>query len=243
MKQKKTFGERISWLIDFLLHDIFRVTEKELNELYQYMNGVIEWNDKINVTAITDEKLFIVKHFIDSLLINQYLKGKESLIDIGTGGGFPGIPLKILNEDVKFTLIDSINKKLNVIRDLSEKIGFKKLEIIHTRAEDLANKKEYRENYDLATTRAVSNLSTILEYMLPFVKVGGYAICMKGPNYQEELKEAEKAIQILGGKLDKIETFNIEGEMERNVLIIKKIKTTPKNYPRSQGKPVKEPIR
>lgn len=219
------------------------VTEKELNELYQYMNGVIEWNDKINVTAITDEKLFIVKHFIDSLLINQYLKGIESLIDIGTGGGFPGIPLKILNEDVKFTLVDSINKKLNVIRDLSEKIGFKKLEIIHTRAEDLANKKEYRENYDLATTRAVSNLSTILEYMLPFVKVGGYAICMKGPNYQEELKEAEKAIQILGGKLDKIETFNIEGEMERNVLIIKKIKTTPKNYPRSQGKPVKEPIR
>lgn len=219
------------------------VTEKELNELYQYMNGVIEWNDKINVTAITDEKLFIVKHFIDSLLINQYLEGKENLIDIGTGGGFPGIPLKILNEDVKFTLVDSINKKLNVIRDLSEKIGFKKLEIIHTRAEDLANKKEYRENYDLATTRAVSNLSTILEYMLPFVKVGGYAICMKGPNYQEELKEAEKAIQILGGKLDKIETFNIEGEMERNVLIIKKIKTTPKNYPRGQGKPVKEPIR
>ncbi len=219
------------------------VTEKELNELYQYMNGVIEWNDKINVTAITDEKLFIVKHFIDSLLINQYLEGKESLIDIGTGGGFPGIPLKILNEDVKFTLVDSINKKLNVIRDLSEKIGFKKLEIIHTRAEDLANKKEYRECYDLATTRAVSNLSTILEYMLPFVKVGGYAICMKGPNYQEELKEAEKAIQILGGKLDKIETFNIEGEMERNVLIIKKIKMTPKNYPRGQGKPVKEPIR
>ena len=233
---------KIEFLKQASKNDI-NVTEKELNELYQYMNGVIEWNDKINVTAITDEKLFIVKHFIDSLLINQYLKGKESLIDIGTGGGFPGIPLKILNEDVKFTLVDSINKKLNVIRDLSEKIGFKKLEIIHTRAEDLANKKEYRENYDLATTRAVSNLSTILEYMLPFVKVGGYAICMKGPNYQEELKEAEKAIQILGGKLDKIETFNIEGEMERNVLIIKKIKTTPKNYPRGQGKPVKEPIR
>ena len=233
---------KIEFLKQASKNDI-NVTEKELNELYQYMNGVIEWNDKINVTAITDEKLFIVKHFIDSLLINQYLEGKESLIDIGTGGGFPGIPLKILNEDVKFTLVDSINKKLNVIRDLSEKIGFKKLEIIHTRAEDLANKKEYRENYDLATTRAVSNLSTILEYMLPFVKVGGYAICMKGPNYQEELKEAEKAIQILGGKLDKIETFNIEGEMERNVLIIKKIKTTPKNYPRGQGKPVKEPIR
>ena len=210
---------KIEFLKQASKNDI-NVTEKELNELYQYMNGVIEWNDKINVTAITDEKLFIVKHFIDSLLINQYLEGKESLIDIGTGGGFPGIPLKILNEDVKFTLVDSINKKLNVIRDLSEKIGFKKLEIIHTRAEDLANKKEYRENYDLATTRAVSNLSTILEYMLPFVKVGGYAICMKGPNYQEELKEAEKAIQILGGKLDKIETFNIEGEMERNVLII-----------------------
>ena len=219
------------------------VNDKELESLYQYMVGIIEWNEKVNVTAITEEKLFIVKHFIDSLLINHYLQGKERIIDIGTGGGFPGIPLKILNTEKKFTLIDSVNKKLNVIRDLSEKIGLKNLEVIHTRAEDLASKKEYRETYDVATTRAVSNLSTILEYMLPFVKVGGIAVCMKGPNYKEELEDAKKAIEVLGGKFELIETFNLEGEMERNILVIKKVKNTPNKFPRGQGKPLKEPIR
>lgn len=220
-----------------------KVNDDEMDKLYNYMIGIIEWNDKVNVTAITEEKLFIVKHFIDSLLINHYLQGKESVIDIGTGGGFPGIPLKILNKNTKFTLIDSVNKKLNVIRDLSEKIKLENLEIIHTRAEDLASKKEYREMFDVATTRAVSNLSTILEYMLPFVKVGGLAICMKGPNYKEELEEAKKAIEILGGKFEHIETFNLEGEMERNVLVIKKVKNTPNKFPRGQGKPLREPIR
>ena len=220
-----------------------KVNDEEVENLYKYMIGIIEWNDKVNVTAITEERLFIVKHFIDSLLINHYLQGKEKIIDIGTGGGFPGIPLKILNQDKKFTLIDSVNKKLNVIRDLSEKIGLDNLEIIHIRAEDFASKKEYREMYDVATTRAVSNLSTILEYMLPFVKVGGIAVCMKGPNYKEELEEAKKAIEILGGKFEQIETFNLEGEMERNVLIIKKVKNTPNKFPRNQGKALKEPIR
>ena len=220
-----------------------KVNDDEMDKLYNYMIGIIDWNDKVNVTAITEEKLFIVKHFIDSLLINHYLQGKESVIDIGTGGGFPGIPLKILNKNTKFTLIDSVNKKLNVIRDLSEKIKLENLEIIHTRAEDLASKKEYREMFDVATTRAVSNLSTILEYMLPFVKVGGLAICMKGPNYKEELDEAKKAIEILGGKFEHIETFNLEGEMERNVLVIKKVKNTPNKFPRGQGKPLREPIR
>ena len=220
-----------------------KVNDDEMDKLYNYMIGIIDWNDKVNVTAITEEKLFIVKHFIDSLLINHYLQGKESIIDIGTGGGFPGIPLKILNKNTKFTLIDSVNKKLNVIRDLSEKIKLENLEIIHTRAEDLASKKEYREMFDVATTRAVSNLSTILEYMLPFVKVGGLAICMKGPNYKEELEEAKKAIEILGGKFEHIETFNLEGEMERNVLVIKKVKNTPNKFPRGQGKPLREPIR
>ncbi len=220
-----------------------KINDEELEKLYKYMIGIIDWNDKINVTAITEEKLFIVKHFIDSLLINHYLQGKNRIIDIGTGGGFPGIPLKILNADKKFTLIDSVNKKLNVIRDLSEKIGLKNLEIIHTRAEDLANKKEHREMYDVATTRAVSNLSTILEYMLPFVKVGGIAVCMKGPNYKDELEDAKKAIDLLGGKFEQIETFNLEGEMERNVLVIKKVKNTPNKFPRGQGKPLKEPIR
>lgn len=216
--------------------------DKQIDNLYNYMIGIIDWNDKVNVTAIVDEKMFIVKHFIDSLTINGYIKGKERIIDIGTGGGFPGIPLKILNENSKFTLIDSVNKKLNVIRDITSRMEINNLEVIHARAEDLANKDEYREKYDVATTRAVSNLSTILEYMLPFVKVGGMAVCMKGPNYINELNEAKKAIDILGGKFEKIETFNID-DSERNIIIIKKVKKTPENFPRGQGKPLKEPIR
>ncbi len=216
--------------------------EEKLEDLYKYMQGVLEWNEKINVTSITDEKMFIVKHFLDSLTVSGIIKEKNSIIDIGTGAGFPGIPLKIMNEDKSITVIDSINKKLNIIRDLAEKLKLTDLEIIHTRAEDLANKKECREQYDIAITRAVSNFSTILEYMLPFVKVGGLAICMKGPNYKEELNEGKNAIEILGGKLKEIKTIKIDDE-ERNLIIIEKIENTPKKFPRGQGKPLKEPIR
>ena len=216
--------------------------EEKLDDLYKYMQGVLEWNEKINVTSITDEKMFIVKHFLDSLTVSSIIKEKNSIIDIGTGAGFPGVPLKIMNEDKRITVIDSINKKLNIIRDLTEKLNLTNLEIIHTRAEDLANKKEYREQYDIAITRAVSNFSTILEYMLPFVKVGGLAICMKGPNYKEELSEGKKAIEVLGGKLKEIKTIK-KDEEERNLIIIEKKEETPKKFPRGQGKPLKEPIR
>lgn len=215
----------------------------EIEKFYKYMLGIIEWNEKINVTAITDEKEFLEKHFIDSLTINKYLKNGKKLIDIGTGAGFPGIPLKIANSNLEVTLIDSVNKKLNVIKEVSKEIKLDKLEIIHTRAEDLANKSEYREQFDFATTRAVSNLSTIAEYMLPFVKIGGKAICMKGPNYEEELEDAEKAIGILGGKLEKVENLRLNDENERNIVIISKINKTPSKYPRGQGKPLKEPIK
>ena len=144
---------------------------------------------------------------------------------------------------MKVTLIDSVNKKLNVIRDLSEKIQLENLEIIHTRAEELAQNKEYREKYDVATTRAVSNLSTIAEYMLPFVNLNGLAICMKGPNFKEELEESKKAIEILGGKLEEVDSINVGEELERNIIIIRKIKKTSKQYPRGQSKPLKEPLR
>ena len=219
------------------------IEEKDLKLFYEYMKKAIEWNEKINITAITDEKMFIVKHFVDSLTVNKYLENKKTLIDIGTGAGFPGIPLKILNKDCKMTLIDSVNKKLNVIRDITKEMDLGELEIIHTRAEDLANNEKYREKYDVATTRAVSNLTTILEYMLPFIKVGGIAICMKGPNVETELEESQKAINVLGGKLEKVEKIIIDDELERNIVIIKKIKNTPKNFPRCGGKPLKEPIR
>ena len=219
------------------------ISESELEKFYKYMNGILEWNDKINVTAITDEKMFIVKHFIDSLTINELIKDCKNIIDIGTGAGFPGIPLKIINKEKKFVLVDSVNKKLNIIRALKEELDFNNLEIIHSRAEDLAIKKEYREMFDVAVTRAVSNLSTILEYMLPFIKIGGIAICMKGPNYEKELEEGKKAIEVLGGEFKEVKKIDVDNEMERNVIIIKKIKNTPQKFPRGQGKPLKEPIR
>lgn len=215
----------------------------EYEKFYKYMIGIIDWNDKINVTAITDHKEFLVKHLIDSLTINKYIQNGKNLIDIGTGAGFPGIPLKIDNNNLKVTLIDSVNKKLNVIREVSKDINIDNLEIIHTRAEDLAIKKEYREQYDFATTRAVSKLYTIAEYMMPFLKIGGKAICMKGPNYEQEVEEAKKAIEILGGKIEKIENIIIDEEIERNIIIISKVKATPMKYPRGQGKPIKEPLK
>lgn len=216
---------------------------EDYEKFYIYMKEIINWNDKINVTAITDEKEFLVKHLIDSLTVNGIVGSGESLIDIGTGAGFPGIPLKIANPDLNVTLIDSVNKKLNVIRDISERMNLNKLEIIHTRAEDLAMQKKYREKFDFATTRAVSRLNIIVEYMLPFIKIGGKAICMKGPNILEELEESKKAIEILGGKIDKVEHILIDNEYERNIVIISKEKLTPKQFPRGKGKPSKEPIK
>ena len=216
--------------------------KSQYEKYYIYMKNILEWNTKINVTAVRDEESFIIKHFIDSLMISNYVNSDVKVIDIGTGAGFPGIPLKLFNENIEITLIDSINKKLNVIRESIKEMNLDKIDIIHSRAEDLAIKEEYRENYDIATTRAVSNLSTILEYMMPFIKVGGYAVCMKGPNYNDELDNAKNAIKILGGKLESIENFNINTEYERNVIVIRKIEKTPKRYPRSGNKPLKEPI-
>ena len=233
---------RENFVVEAVKNNI-KVEEEHIEKFYLYMKGILEWNDKINVTAITDEKMFIVKHFVDSLTVNRFVEDAESIIDIGTGAGFPGIPLKILNEEKKIVLIDSINKKLNVIRDVSEKIGLSNLEIIHTRAEDLANNTSYREMFDIATTRAVSNLSTIAEYMLPFIKIGGKAICMKGPNYEDELENSKKAISILGGKVEDIKTIKVDDELERTIVIIRKVKNTPQNFPRGKGKPLKEPIR
>ena len=217
--------------------------ESKIQKFYDYMNLILEWNEKMNLTAIKDEKEFVVKHFIDSLSTNYLVENEEKLLDIGTGAGFPGIPLKINNDNLNVTLIDSVNKKITVLNDVIDKLELNKIEALHIRAEELAKNNNYREKFDVVTTRAVSNLSTIAEYMLPFVKIGGKAICMKGPNIEQELKESTKAIQILGGQVEKIEKLNINEEFERNIVIIKKIKNTNRKYPRGQGKPAKEPIK
>ena len=216
---------------------------KKSEQLYNYMKVILEWNEKINLTAITDEKMFIVKHFIDSLAVQALVENKKRILDIGTGAGFPGIPLKIYNENTEFTLIDSVNKKIMVVNDVIDKLQLKNIEALHIRAEELAKKNNYRESFDIVTTRAVSNLATISEYMLPFIKIGGKAICLKGPNVEQELEESRNAIKILGGEIEKIEKISIDDEFERNIVIIKKIKETDKKYPRGQGKPAKEPIK
>ena len=206
------------------------------------MKFLLDWNEKINLTAIKEENEFIVKHFVDSLIINNLVKDKDKIIDVGTGAGFPGIPLKLFNVEQKITLIDSVGKKIKVLNDVIEKLDLKYIEAIHIRAEDLARDNKYRECFDVAVSRAVANMSTLVEYLIPFVKVGGLIICMKGPKIDEELESSRSAINLLGGRVDYIENFNISGEFERNVIVIKKVKNTPNKYPRGQGKALKEPL-
>ena len=220
------------------------LNKENLDKLYKYKNLVLEWNEKINLTAITDDSEFAVKHFIDSLTINKYIEPSKTIIDIGTGAGFPGIPLKILNKDNKIILFDSLNKRLKVLEDIIEKIELKNIETLHGRAEETFKNKEYREKYDIAVSRAVAALNVLVELMLPAVKVGGICICMKGNNAEEEIKEAKKAVKELGGEIINIEKVILpELNLERNIIIIRKVKQTANKYPRKPGTPQKEPIK
>ena len=217
------------------------IEKEKLKLFYKYMKVLLEWNEKINLTAITDEKEIILKHFIDSLTINKYIKKEDIVMDMGTGAGFPGIPLKIINADTKFILVDSLNKRINFLTEVKEKLKLEKLDLLHARAEDLGNNAEYREKMDVVVSRAVANLRTLTEYTVPFVKKGGIFISMKGPNVQEEIELAQNAIEILGGKIEKVENFKL-ADMERNIIVIRKEKVTPKKYPRKAGIPAKQPI-
>lgn len=218
--------------------------EVMLQQFYDYKNLVIDWNEKINLTAITDDSEFIVKHFVDSLSINKYIEKDKTIIDIGTGAGFPGIPLKVLNKDNKVVLFDSLNKRLKVLDDIIEKIKLTNVETLHGRAEETFKNKQYREKYDIAVSRAVAGLNVLVELMLPAVKVGGICICMKGNNAENEIEEAKKAVKELGGEILKVEKIVLpELNLERNIVVIKKIKSTPKQYPRKPGTPQKLPIR
>lgn len=220
-----------------------KIGEKESRTFYDFMKILLVENEKVNLTAITDENEIIVKHFIDSLTINKYLINANKILDLGTGAGFPGIPLKIVNKDKEFVLVDSLNKRIEFLNKVKEKCELENLELIHSRAEDLAKNINYREKFDVVTSRAVANLRTLAEYLLPFVKKEGICICMKGPNVDNELEEAKNSINILGGKIEKIEKiFLKENDMERNILIIRKIQNTPNKYPRKAGIPTKLPL-
>lgn len=220
-----------------------KINDEQIKRFMNYMNLLLEWNEKINLTAITQPEEVKLKHFVDSLTVLKYINDDDKVIDIGTGAGFPGIPLKIMNENTKITLLDSLNKRINFLNIVIETLNLRNIQAIHGRAEEIARNKLYREKYDVAVSRAVANLSTLTEYMLPFVKVGGKCICMKGANVNEELERAQNAIKELGGEIERVDNFYLsDNDNERNVIVIKKVKETNPKYPRKAGTPSKEPL-
>ena len=220
-------------------------TDKMLDQFQHYMELTLKWNKKVNLTSITNEEEFITKHFIDSLsIVDDYeVEDAETVIDVGTGGGYPGVPLAIYFPDKKITLIDSVDKKLKIVGTICEEIGLKNIRTVHGRAEDLAHKKEFRETFDLCVSRAVANMATLAEYCLPFVAVEGTFIAYKGKDADKEAAAAESAITILGGSLSNIATVDLgAGAEEHSLVYIDKEEKTPKAYPRKAGTPSKSPL-
>ena len=226
-----------------LLSEInIEINENKIDMFYLYMQELLEWNKKINLTAIEDENEIILKHFIDSLTVQKYIKNAQNIIDIGTGAGFPGIPLAIVNEKSNIVLLDSLNKRINFLNNVIQKLELSNVKAIHGRAEDLAKIVQHREKYDIVISRAVAPFNVLLEYMLPFNKVNSYTIAMKGSNI-EEVDISNNALKKLGGKIEKIEKINLPNtDIKRNIIIVRKIEETPKKFPRKAGIPKKEPL-
>lgn len=243
MKSKINFKEVLKKKAKNIELDL---NEKQLNKFELYKNLLIEWNKKINLTAITDEYQIIMKHFIDCLEIVKYIKENTNIIDVGTGAGFPGIVIAIYFEDkIKITLLDALNKRLLFLEDVINKLELKNINLIHGRAEELAHKDEYRSKFDLVVSRAVANLSILLEYDISYLKIGGIALLLKSSNLENEIIESKNAFNILNCKIQNIYEYSYEVENElftRKVLEIKKIKETPIKYPRNYGKIKKNPL-
>ncbi len=221
------------------------LTKTQIDQFLTYYEMLLEWNQVMNLTAITEYEEVMKKHFVDSLsLIKAYDVTKEkTVIDVGTGAGFPGLALKIAYPDLKVTLLDSLNKRIQFLDAVIEKLGLVGVETVHGRAEDFAKPGKLREQFDLCVSRAVANLSTLSEYCLPFVRSGGYFISYKSEKISEEMEAAGTAIFMLGGKVKKqVEFFLPSSDIYRNLFVIEKEKATPKKFPRKAGLPSKEPL-
>lgn len=215
------------------------------NKFILYSELLKEWNKKINITSIEDDEEIYLKHFIDSvlLLINGNYNESKNIIDVGTGGGFPGIPLKIVNDNYKITLLDSLRKRIDFLQEVVKTLNLKDVKLIHGRAEDYGRNNEYREKYDICVSRAVAPLNVLSEYCIPFVKVGGFFAAYKSDNISQEILNSDNAIKKLGGKIKEIKEIYLPGtEILRKIVIIEKEGSTGSMYPRKAGKPSKEPL-
>lgn len=235
---------REEYLADQLSKYNINITNDIIGKFIRFYELLIEKNKVMNLTAITDFEDVVIKHFCDSVSLCQFIDPDKNLsvADLGTGAGFPGIPLKICFPKLDITLIDSLNKRLKFLDEVIEELGLEKIRTVHSRAEDISHDKIYREGFDICVSRAVANLSTLSEYCLPLVKCGGKFISYKSGDIDEEASGAKKAVKILGGEISSIEKFELTDGISRSFVILDKISVTPKKYPRKAGTPSKEPL-
>lgn len=233
-----------NYLREIAQNDHIEVTEEQAGQFQTYLELLVEWNQKMNLTAITEPKDVAVKHFLDSILLLPYIdacKGPVSLIDVGTGAGFPGVPLKIMRPSLKLTLLDSLNKRLTFLKEVTDRLGLD-AQIIHARAEEGGRQKPLRTQFAFASARAVAPMNLLCEYCLPFLKMGGTFLAMKGPGAEEEVQAAKHAIGVLGCELDGVDAFALPGGDARSVVRITRVKPLDPAYPRHGSKIAKNPL-